>query len=324
MTRTRVRGRSAYTMIELLVVILVIGILVAITVPVLNKVIINARQTTARQEIAQLDAALQSFMSTYQVSYIPSRIRLCSLQSTYTTSPSPTAGLDADSQQYLIKLFPKLASGNWASGGVAWTSNSNYTGDVTLEGHQCLVFFLGGVQTGSGSGTSATNLGCLGFSTNPTNPASTTGDRVGPFFEFAGNRLVLFNGGTNGGTSIAGYNGNAFLSYVDPFGNTSSGAAAPGAKIQPYAYFSSYKTLNGYNRYTGDNGDNSSLGVAAYFTSTSPTTQFVKPSRFQILCAGVDGNYGSGGSWSPDGSGMSGYGLDDLSNFTPGRISNGE
>ena len=52
------------------------------------------------------------------------------------------------------------------------------------------------------------------------------GDRIAPFFEFKSNRLVQW-------PNTAPY----FPSYLDGYG-----------KI-PYAYFSSYKTSNGYNRY---------------------------------------------------------------------------
>src|SRR5207248_1531508 len=92
---------------------------------------------------------------------------------------------------------------------------------VVLEGEECLVFFLGGIQT-----TNPPN--CVGFSTDPFNPASLpvpgSGEtRKGPYFNFKANRLVLGPSGK-------------FLMYNDPYGT-------------PYAYYSSYKLKNGYSRY---------------------------------------------------------------------------
>jgi hypothetical protein len=84
-----------------------------------------------------------------------------------------------------------------------------------LEGEQCLVFFLGGIYY---------NGAPNGFSTNASNPVVGS-DRVPPFFDFKSDRLFFVSG-------TAGY-----PSYQDPY-----------HKI-PYAYFSSYKNSNGYNRY---------------------------------------------------------------------------
>jgi len=83
---------------------------------------------------------------------------------------------------------------------------------ASMQGHQCLVFFLGGLQQGGA---------CYGFSSNPTNPmqAPTAGEvRRGPFFDFNATRL------------ISGYGG-----YLDIYG------------VQPYAYYSTTGTINSYN-----------------------------------------------------------------------------
>jgi general secretion pathway protein G len=94
---------------------------------------------------------------------------------------------------------------------------------VFLEGEQCLVFFLGGIPQVNPDGSFTPT----GFSTNPSNPAQAGGDRIPPFFGgFKSNRLVQWPGTAPG-----------FPSYIDGYGKT------------PYAYFSSYKTANGYNRY---------------------------------------------------------------------------
>src|SRR5262249_51975264 len=68
-----------------------------------------------------------------------------------------------------------------------------------------------------------------------------------------------------------------------------------------YAYFSSYKTLNGYNRYypVFNNSDCASLlpgGVWPYYEGGSGTTtpRYLNPSSFQIISAGADGVFAHG------------------------------
>src|SRR5208282_6509265 len=119
-------------------------------------------QVQARSEISQLDSAMAAFKAKFG-SYPPSRIRLCSSKNTYTATPSPNPQLDLDSIQYLQSMFPGLAS-IWSSQNVAWNASLPLPQDVTLTGDQCLVFFLGGIQTSNPNGT-------LGFVTG-NNPAA--------------------------------------------------------------------------------------------------------------------------------------------------------
>src|SRR5207253_9071458 len=52
----------------------------------------------------------------------------------------------------------------------------------------------------------------------------------------------------------------------------------------PYAYFSSYKTRNGYNRFAST--DCPSLGVWPYAEALTPTVRYLNPNTFQIISAG--------------------------------------
>jgi hypothetical protein len=155
--------------------------------------------------------------------------------------------------------------------------------EAILEGSQCLVFFLGGIP---GSGT------VTGFSTNQSNPAQIGGDRVPPFFEFKSNRLVplsqwAFN--TQGGNQLLLSD---FYAYLDGYGKT------------PYAYFSSYKTMNGYNRYFSivppspwviqGISDCQSLSVWPYAQALAPLAVYYNPQSFQIISAGKDLSFGPG------------------------------
>jgi hypothetical protein len=125
--------------------------------------------------------------------------------------------------------------------------------------------------------------GCMGFSTNPTDPTTAGGDRIGPFFDFKPSRLDT---------------GNGFFRYKDAWGS-------------PFLYFSSYKTRNGYNRY----GTSDCSQAAPYF---QPNSIFYNPDTFQIVSAGADGIYGSGGVWDMQSAApLSVGGADDMTNFYP-------
>jgi general secretion pathway protein G len=328
-----------------MMVILIIVILIAILLPALNYAFKTATQAKARAEIGQLDAAVQSFTARFNVNYIPSQIKLCKFYSDYLNPMTglPTTQLDKDSITFILKLFPKVTNsyppaaptvfGAWNctvsptgppytftnnGTGINWSPNwSSYTpgnplASVTLEGHQALVFFLGGIQTSVTTG-SATVYSCSGFSTNyldPSDPTPTI-DRIPPFYEFDSSRLSLV--------------GSTFVSYLDPF----SGPGGP----KPYLYFSSYKSTNGYNNFPATTfytaGDNATQGVSPYYLTTKPgppvTYQYVNPDKYQIISAGADGVFGTGGGpWAPDGSSSTGNAFDDLSNFTPGKLSGGQ
>jgi prepilin-type N-terminal cleavage/methylation domain-containing protein len=376
MTGRRYRERAAFTLVELLIVMAIIVILIALLVPAVFRALKYAQQVNARTEISQLDAAFQSFQAKFGTVYIPSQIKLCKWSADYDN----TKQLDVDSLYYLTKMFPKLTagfggnagvapanSGAWAtdkngapyttSVGVNWTQDPSWTGvatypttgtiprgpSVTLEGHQCLVFFLGGIQTKTTTASGTTLYGCTGFSTNPLNPSDTTAtiDRIPLFFEFNDKRLApvkvqtsspvsLFNTATYGYNTST--NNAIFLSYLDPLGG------------KPYAFCSAYFKPDGYQRsaptYTGYGtiGDNPTLnGVMPYYLSgTSNPTQYMKPDSFQIICAGYDGQFGvvtgypatswPGIAWLPDGSlnPTGNASADDMTNFVSGTLKGGQ
>jgi len=276
-------GRQGFTLIELLVVIAIIAVLMGLTLAAVMKTFIKGPEALTRSEISALTTAVGSFKGQYGVTYMPSQVvlRENSLSTTASVSPYNMSNqLEKDSITFLQQMFGKRLSFpiDWNGDGAISTT------PVTLTGDQCLVFFLGGIPN---TGTPA---GCLGFSTSPTNPATSVGNRISPFFEFKSNRLVRGNG--------------SFFSYQDGFGKN------------VYAYFSAYKLANGYNRY--GTSDCANLGVSPYVLSTSPTTVFINSTDSQIISAGANGLFGSGGTnWNPN----SGYtpadnGADDFSNFS--------
>jgi prepilin-type N-terminal cleavage/methylation domain-containing protein len=280
--------RPAFTLVELLVVMSIIAILVSLFVGAAIQVLKKVDETRNRNDITQLAEAEVNFQTKFNVDYMPSRIRLLDSGSydisQNTTTGQPNNPLDYDSYNYIKRLWPRLQFP------VDWNQNGVFTDDVILEGDQCLVFFLGGING-------------QGFSSNELAPTSPSGSRVGPFFEFKTNRLVDPGRATSPGYRV----------YIDAYGKL------------PFAYLSSYKTRNGYNRYysaTTPQSDCASLGVYPYcdraFTDANgnlvPGVQYYNPETFQIISAGYDKKFGPGGAWAP-GAAISVNERDDMANF---------
>ncbi|MBI1913634.1 MAG: type II secretion system protein [Planctomycetes bacterium] len=303
--------RWAFTLIEMLVVIAIIAVLVSLTAGVVLRILGKGPETQRRSDISQLQADFAQFKVTFKLSeQPPSRLALRSNILQYDM----TDKLEKESKEFLVRMFGSSvgltgkydANGNPIPYTLAWAgyqtdANGNYIFDANgnpipisfpqpmrLSGDQCLVFFLGGITDG-------TPPTCQGFSSNSRNPTALGGDRIGPFYKFESNRLAPSNG---------------FYSYNDPYG-------------RPYAYFSSYKTKNGYNRYYNayQNSDCANLNVWPYYSAKG---KYHNPESFQIISAGKDTTFGCTKSgldpndpnptpWNPGNT--SGAFEDDMSNF---------
>ena len=364
------RGPRGFTMVELLAVILILSILIALLLPALNLSVNTARNAAVGAEIDQLAQALASFKAQYG-DYPPSRIYLAE-NGDYTVVTSNAslsiAGASQDitlgqlaqrSVSALRKFFPRVVLNT--SGGPVFTGppytrwydfngNGVVDGPYVLQGHQCLVFFLGGIPFQTASG-----YGMTGFGKDPTNPFTNnlntstnySNNRQAPFFEFASSRLVLDP--TNPYTVLAFPQ---IPGYLDSLGNTLGSG-----QINFYAYFSAYGN-GGYDpndvNFVGpapyletDAYGNGPLGltfnvtfpVAGTNTSVSPApnpytsaltapfngtiplaTTYFNPQTFQIISSGVDGLYGVGGQYTPNVTGEA-LPLDpNLSNYVPSPL----
>jgi prepilin-type N-terminal cleavage/methylation domain-containing protein len=307
------KSRPAFTLIEMLLVIAIVGILAALLLGAIMRSLGVADTLKVKNEVSQLDVALQSFKTTYGF-FPPSRIKLCKRRSDYGATL-----LDADSVFYLTQMATRITDSTaltpsdpnynaarprtrspWMctnTSGTPYVANVEFadwdgTGNydpanpalytVILEGDQCLVFFLNGIPTNSGG-----IFGGTGFSKSPLNPADTSASsRNGPFYSFDSTRLTNGIGHPNvGGTST----GTNYFSYQDPFGT-------------PYVYFSSYKAANGYNRYatltTPDRSDCDAIGVWPYAMSITLGPPVIgtyqAPNTYQIISAGPNKNFGPG------------------------------
>jgi hypothetical protein len=218
----------------------------------------------------------------------------------YGDNTNPTlAAAELATERYLKQVWPRLITaartGNPAPNSRVPFPNTNWTdwnGDTTyqqgdpgvyiLQGDQCLVFFLGGMQVPNGSGFS-----CMGFGTRKDNPTIISGATDAPYFEFPSDRLRRL-GQTQ---TRSGY----FASFLDPYDI-------------PYLYFCNRGgpggALNVYNSPLNSAAqqfilpgatlasDCPDFGVSPYF---EPSTRAYAKDGFQIISAGYDQTFGPGG-----------------------------
>jgi prepilin-type N-terminal cleavage/methylation domain-containing protein len=282
--------RSAFTLVEMLVVIAIIAVLVSLLLAAVMPIMLRGQELRCFNEIKQLDNAIVAWQQTFKVSFPPpSRLFLSNNYADYGQTP-----LGQLSLQYLSTIWPRL---NWSSG-IDWSGGLGMpNGGVVLEGDQCLVFFLGGIPAVDSNG----NLGVTGFSTNPQNPTQLGGNRLPPLFEFAAGRLFWR------------IPQNPFPSYQDTWQNMNPATKSP----VPYWYFSSGKRRNGYGDFFISPLPASSLvpNGPYYGSFLNGQPQYANPNTWQIISAGRNGVFGPGGQYNPS-TGVPPPGDDDQCNFS--------
>ena len=296
--------RQAFTLIELMIVIVVIASLMGLLLPAVTGGFRRARIAQVATEIRGLEAGIAQFKASFGIEP-PSRIRLYETPSGWSSTHSGTFYTDVLSGQVISndsertrsiaiinRIWPSFVFSN-ASG---WDFNHDNSigGFVTLTGSECLVFFLGGWQVGPVGGPFA----LTGFSKNPANPfvnPGATESREGPFFEFKPNQLRRTlnvandihlkdaSGMTLAGTPIA--NGQVLM-YVDPLPS----------QLPPYIYASGYDG-RGYQRADLIVSPNELL-TDVYRQGAGFATVAQKQKAFQIISPGADGKYGFGGQFN--------------------------
>jgi general secretion pathway protein G len=284
--------RSGFTLIELLVVIIILALLVALLLPAINGAMRTARNAAVQAEINQLAQALEAFKSKYgdyppsriylsengdfsggggvvgsnsPVSDYPGYTGVSSSQ------PDITVGqLAARSAAILRKFFPRLVLRT--DGFPVFSTSSpifyDFNGDgvmgtltptgvpdpapYILQGHECLVFFLGGVPLPATPGNPTSTFSVTGFGKDPTNPFTNSlniagnpmynANRQPPFFEFNAGRLFLDPTRIDPDQQrLSGYRQCNMPGYVDSLTGT---APIPGTSVNFYAYFSAYGNGN--------------------------------------------------------------------------------
>ena len=375
--------RIGFTLVELMVVIVIIGILMALLLPVIVGAVRRARDAQIAADIQTLSAGLAKFKDTYG-EFPPSRVILSEtgVYSASATSPTPVAAdynlalnspsipwygatkpthfgvpdisfgeLANRSLRALRKCFPKAVLQpeyfpvTPPSLKYFPDFNGNYNGDtntaadvgfIYLEGHECLVFFLGGIPSPTQNSNGSIAYGTSGFGREPrypfknslslipataTSPQMSTANRTTPSYEFKGSRLY-----DEDGDGIPG--------YMDPQ------SEAPQGRF--YAYFASYgaggydpndNNCNSPNNAVEVDESGSAVGIQfrvgvpissnvtaspapnPYTTSlpaqpdtsgvggftTKQPAAYMNPNSYQIISAGGDTFFGAGGQYSTSG-----------------------
>lgn len=154
------RTRRAFTLIELLTVVIIIGILAGLVTAAAIRVRISVRKASHALELKQFEMALHAY------------------KERFGEFPPDFTGVDdaakrAVFDRHLRKAFPRCLPEHIET---AWSSGAKDQNPATA-----LTFWLGGLNVG---GT------FTGFSANPTNPFASGGSRIGPFYtEFDLERL---------------------------------------------------------------------------------------------------------------------------------------
>ncbi len=284
-------ANAAFTIVELLVVMAIIGLLVALLFPALSGARIRVLEARVQAEMKDLDGALARFKGLYGV-YPPSSITL------YETSmgdPSWAAHGMAGSATDVERIRSReLIKNIWPSFDFDTPINLNRDSDttdgpVTLVGAECLVFFLGGLPEPSMTVPNPNALNS--FSTDKAHPFNAGGSREQLLFEFQSIRLIDSNS-------------NGFREYVDTIGGTTS---------DPYVYASGYEGTK-YN-------DADVAPLTAVYLQADGTTPYNK-TTYQLISPGMNRKLGDGGTYDPgDPSTLAGENdRDNLTNFQTGRL----
>src|SRR5262245_48050176 len=153
--------RPGFTLVELLTVIAIIAVLIGLTTAAVQKVRHRSLELRTHNDIRQLSAAVDVAKSKYGVDWIPSRLMLRN-DGNYNIANQ----IEMDSATFVKKVWPRIQYPVFNAASRGWFPDdpgANVQSAYLLEGHQCLVFFLGGIQyTDPGTGL----VTCRGFSVN--------------------------------------------------------------------------------------------------------------------------------------------------------------
>lgn len=281
------QSRSGFSLIELLVVIVILGILMSLIIPAITRMRRTAQEAAVGAEIAQLDQAVTRFKTRFGVEP-PSSL----------TIPTSAAGWSGEDRQKVLRIWDQFDFATLGGMG-AYPSAV-----IHLNGAECLVFFLGGMNAGS---VTAPQL--VGFSKNPRTPwNSTAANRDVPFYDrFTPDRLVDLDGDN-------------VVEFID---------GLPGQKT-PILYFSSqgksYRKSNGattLDDFDVHGGMNNAKDMSQIYLGPDGKTA-LRAQGYQIISPGFDGEYGTGGVYS-DGSEFSGVRsveADNIASFSDGKMGN--
>lgn len=287
------RKRSAFTLVELLVVIVIIGILAGLTTAAAIGARKRAKIAATVMEIKQLEMACQAYKEKFG-EYPPDFAHVA-----HGTS-EVSAAARAIVCRHLARAFPRYTHASSWSDFVADVSNTTTGWGVdpeSLTPNEALAFWLGGMPTVDSGVVTAFN----GFSADPSNPFNRSASRIKPIFDFNVSNVSLNT--TTGGirywpSSIVGDKTTGAIAYF---------------RAESDGYVVSY--LSGSSRYVAiktsvdsADADKPTVYPAVDSTLSKPNTLsyvWVNARSIQIFSAGMGGLYATpkeDSDFYPDGS----------------------
>lgn len=308
-------SRSAFTLIEILVVLTILAVLIGLLFPVLGGATRTARIQEVKSDMEKLTSAITAFKLEFGVEP-PGSLTL-------SETGDWTAANHADlprSRAELRKIFPDF---NFTA--TDFNGDGNNDPVVSLSGAECLVFFLGGMRD-------ATSGSLNSFSTNPVAPFRAGGSRYDTFYDFG---VSGYDNTANRWTGrLVDLDNDNFPELLDTI---------PG-QLKPYLYFSTYggkayRTIAGDPVHPGltvtptwHNPENYNSANAAngmpypYYRTWNPASSTASSPHnkksFQIISPGFDFTYGVGGTFNPSDSGslLTAADRDNIVNFHGGLL----
>jgi prepilin-type N-terminal cleavage/methylation domain-containing protein len=339
--RVRVRGfhpRSAFTLVELMMSLIIIGMLTTLLGVAVSYAINAAKNTAIKADLANLDQALQSYKNNYGSEY-PTCMAIPAVAGN-ATPPTPSR-YDLFNRS-LRKRFPRCTldyfavqtaltqgTGKWQT--ISIGSQQTVTLDPdNIDAAESLVFWLAGPPRPTSQPSVTTVL--WGFCANPATPFAQAGSRVAFLYEFDETRLTDVDGDgwpeytpratTNKSTGVppfvyfepnsfvfkAPFSGYFFASYPSTF-VTQGGAGVPYGSLHSAA-------VNGFSSAALQSNQTTTMvqewGFALpYITGyQQPNSNLQFPSnvtfwnakKFQLITGGLDCEYG-GSQYEEQGAG---------------------
>ncbi|MCC6511649.1 MAG: prepilin-type N-terminal cleavage/methylation domain-containing protein, partial [Pirellulaceae bacterium] len=300
MRRIPSHHRQAFTLVELLMVIAIIGILVGLAVPAVMMAVSGIRKKAFVMEVQTLANAVDQYKNKY--------------------GDYPPDGSDSTIfARHCRKLFPNIAATELTIVTAGCNCIARPAPAGVMDAPEALVFFLGGFSkdpihpfTGAGGPFSATPSGS-------TAPYQYNTERNEPFFEFpeaqlsmqvfvdSGNQITVSNDeSTFGLATPTGFPGDVMPVYhakgkLAPFVYFDSRTySLAGAFFNSYALGAGFGVARPYKASNGDNFVVNTNVSPTFPASTAPALaiadryyKYANDKTYQIISAGLDDNFGA-------------------------------